>query len=151
MRGLTACLLGALAIFGADAKLKGKYTHKRSTRAVCGVDEFQCNDRSCIQDEWTCDTDNDCGDNSDERNCPTDCSGTHQFKCQNNKCIPTEFRCDGDNDCGDGSDEQLCDLYTCPAHEVKCSNTNVCIEDQWLCDGDDDCGDNWDEQTANCP
>ena len=33
----------------------------------CGANEFQCNNGNCIQEEWTCDTDNDCGDMSDER------------------------------------------------------------------------------------
>ncbi|XP_076457344.1 uncharacterized protein LOC143291389 [Babylonia areolata] len=152
MRGLGVCLLVLLASVAIDAKRKTKASHKRAAvaRAACNADEFQCPDGSCIQNEWVCDTDNDCGDNSDERNCPSDCSGEHQFNCHNGNCITTEFRCDGDNDCGDRSDEQLCNMYTCPAHEVKCPNTNICIEDAWLCDGDNDCHDGWDEQSANC-
>ncbi|KAL8596219.1 hypothetical protein ACOMHN_021259 [Nucella lapillus] len=150
MRGLGLCVLVLLALTATDAKLKAKRSHIRAVRAVCGADEYRCHDGSCIQNEWLCDTDTDCLDGSDERNCPSDCSGDHQFLCHNGQCITNEFRCDGDDDCGDHSDEQLCNMY-CPAHEVKCPHTNICIEDAFLCDGDNDCNDNWDEQPENCP
>lgn len=41
--------------------------------AACAALEFQCNDGSCIQSEWTCDTDRDCRDGSDEVNCREFC------------------------------------------------------------------------------
>lgn len=36
------------------------------TVAGCADNEFQCKNGLCIQEEWTCDTDNDCWDGSDE-------------------------------------------------------------------------------------
>ena len=35
----------------------------------CGPLEFQCHTGQCIQSQWTCDTDRDCPDGSDEVNC----------------------------------------------------------------------------------
>jgi len=150
-------LVTALVLTEAARYKKGGKAHPgRKTRSVkrqqgqganCGALEFRCSDGTCIQSEWTCDTDTDCPDGSDEQNCPTDCSGEHQFKCGNDQCITTEFRCDGDNDCGDMTDEVDCPKVVCPAGEVQCDNF-LCIEETWLCDGDDDCRDGWDEK--NC-
>lgn len=41
----------------------------RMLTAACGADEFQCKNGECIQEEWTCDTENDCFDASDEAGC----------------------------------------------------------------------------------
>lgn len=35
----------------------------------CTESEFRCDDQSCIPSRWVCDQTNDCGDNSDERDC----------------------------------------------------------------------------------
>jgi len=34
--------------------------------ASCAVDHFQCDNGVCIPRQWICDSDNDCGDGSDE-------------------------------------------------------------------------------------
>lgn len=36
---------------------------------TCGPHEFRCENNNCIPDHWRCDSQNDCGDNSDEKNC----------------------------------------------------------------------------------
>ena len=36
----------------------------------CNYDEFKCNNGNCVPKSYMCDGDNDCGDRSDERNCP---------------------------------------------------------------------------------
>lgn len=35
----------------------------------CGEDQFVCANLTCIPENWRCDGDDDCGDNSDEQNC----------------------------------------------------------------------------------
>merc|ERR1719295_1252289 len=126
-----------------------------ATRRVCREDQFQCQNGHCIQLEWTCDSEQDCGfgDTSDEDlpSCPPKgtCSGKHQFECDNSDCISIEFRCDGDHDCTDGSDEKGCNDFTCTDGEWKCADGTHCVERQWVCDGQKDCVDGSDE-TTNC-
>lgn len=79
--------------------------------ATCSPSAFTCNNKHCILPEWRCDDIDDCGDGSDELDCPTKipttCS-TDDFTCDNYRCIDKSLVCDGDNDCGDGSDEHNC-------------------------------------------
>ena len=37
--------------------------------ATCSTNEFQCTNGRCIQRDFVCDLEDDCGDRSDERNC----------------------------------------------------------------------------------
>lgn len=38
--------------------------------ATCGSSDFSCDNGNCIDAVLKCDQENDCGDNSDEKNCP---------------------------------------------------------------------------------
>merc|ERR1711934_1220419 len=152
---LKICLVLLVAIALTEAKA-GKKNNKnvnpknryfKRQAASCAANEFTCTSGQCIQSDWTCDTEKDCTDGSDELNCAADCSGAHQLKCNNGKCITKEFQCDGDDDCGDLTDEVDCHKVQCPQGEVQCDNY-LCIEAAWVCDGDNDCRDNWDER--NC-
>ncbi|XP_061196173.1 dorsal-ventral patterning tolloid-like protein 1 [Saccostrea echinata] len=49
--------------------ISGSGTAHPISSGVCQTDEFSCPDHTCIPQIWRCDGDNDCGDNSDERNC----------------------------------------------------------------------------------
>merc|ERR1711962_761211 len=150
---LKVCLVLLVAAAVTEAKAGKKFNKNVNTKAryfkrqaaSCAANEFQCASGQCIQSDWTCDTEKDCTDGSDELNCPGDCSGSHQLKCNNGKCITKEFQCDGD--CGDLTDEVDCHKVQCPMGEVQCDNY-LCIEAAWVCDGDNDCRDNWDER--NC-
>lgn len=59
----------------------------------CEPNEFQCDNGRCVLKTWRCDSDNDCGDGSDERNCATNPPGSqcryHEWRCNTgNQCIP---------------------------------------------------------------
>lgn len=71
------------------------------TEFTCGVD------KSCIPRGWRCDGNKDCVDETDEKDCPKNCSG---FIC-GEMCIPKEWVCDGTSDCVNGEDENLCSKY----------------------------------------
>ncbi|KAG7218254.1 hypothetical protein INR49_020502 [Caranx melampygus] len=102
----------------------------------------------CFAPSWQCDGANDCGDFSDERNCPgsgkTKCP-TPFFACPSGRCIPMSWTCDKENDCENGADEAHCDKF-CSASQFECTN-HRCIPSRWVCDGADDCGDSSDEDS----
>jgi hypothetical protein len=76
--------------------------------------EFQCDDKRCIQKEAFCDNHYDCDDHSDEpakcdsnikhdNKCPAD-----RFDCKDGSCIPQQWVCDGVVDCTSKDDEKGC-------------------------------------------
>uniref|UniRef100_A0A8C0SLN4 Sortilin-related receptor n=1 Tax=Canis lupus familiaris TaxID=9615 RepID=A0A8C0SLN4_CANLF len=116
---------------------------------TCLRNQYRCSNGNCINSIWWCDFDNDCGDMSDERNCPTTiCDLDTQFRCQESgTCIPLSYKCDLEDDCGDNSDESHCEMHQCRSDEYSCSS-GMCIRSSWVCDGDNDCRD-WSDE-ANC-
>lgn len=56
----------------------------------CSEGKFECDNKRCIAERFVCDGDNDCKDNSDEKNCSK--SLQHEMKqnfviCYNFKCL----------------------------------------------------------------
>ncbi|XP_071524036.1 sortilin-related receptor-like isoform X2 [Panulirus ornatus] len=121
----------------------------RSVNSTCPQNFFLCGNGKCIPHQWLCDTDNDCGDNSDEmeHRCGERSCDPPSWQCKNGHCITSSWRCDYDNDCGDHSDEEDCPYEQCPNNTFPCKNGR-CIHLSWVCDMEDDCSDGSDEE--NC-
>ncbi|XP_033641107.1 sortilin-related receptor-like isoform X1 [Asterias rubens] len=141
--GSEACLCdhGEVLLPNGDCQRSG---------STCDPDQFPCANQNCIPLLWRCDRDNDCGDMSDELNCPYEDCHSDEFKCgTTGQCIPLSWKCDGDNDCGDMSDEpEECTYGTCSTGQFTCAN-HRCIPTTWVCDQDDDCHDGSDEMTCS--
>lgn len=112
--------------------------------ASCHADEFMCKNGKCISSFARCDSNNDCGDLSDEIGCVC---VPPMIMCDNTRCYLQHWRCDDDIDCTDKSDEKDCGHRNCTANQFQCDNGH-CIEKRWVCDGDNDCKDRSDER--NC-
>ena len=55
----------------------------------CSESEFRCENEKCIPNRWRCDHDNDCDDNSDEKQCDA-------FQCRVSGSLPAAV-CRPDN------------------------------------------------------
>lgn len=83
----------------------------------------------CINKDWLCDGDDDCGDYSDETQCGERAKCTDdQFECDNRFCVPKEWICDGENDCRDFSDESHCNH----TRYVHCTQLLILLSDEKL-------------------
>lgn len=100
--------------------------------ATCSTTEFQCKTGKCIPMSFKCDSDNDCGDLSDEQGCVNVTCESSQFACENGRCIPSTWKCDSENDCSDGSDEgDFCAEKTCAYFQFTCPGSGHCIPNSW--------------------
>ena len=79
---------------------------RRISQCSASLCRFRCANGNCVQKEWRCDAEDDCGDNSDELNCTSECKNEH-FKClTSGMCVNNKWKCDGEVDCPDASDER---------------------------------------------
>jgi len=78
---------------------------------TCSDQHFSCASGRCVPNDWRCDGDDDCGDNSDEQSCPSMRCSEREFRCLDGNCITGSWRCDGVSDCEDDSDEAGCGKF----------------------------------------
>lgn len=69
---------------------------------------FSCANGRCLIDLWRCDTQDDCGDNSDEIGCESTVCAPDYFRCSSGMCISKSWLCDAWKDCPNGEDEDNC-------------------------------------------
>lgn len=66
---------------------------------TCATNEFTCASGRCISKNFVCNSEDDCGDSSDEVECAPSSCGPSEFQCGNSSCIPSSWVCDDDVDC----------------------------------------------------
>ncbi|KAH9489021.1 hypothetical protein Btru_058282 [Bulinus truncatus] len=94
-------------------------------REDCHDPYFLCKNTICLNPKLICDTEDNCGDGSDEVDCDTRWCGRDRFKCKSGQCIPNRKICDGDDDCRDKSDEDIVKCTTgSSATTVNASTTD---------------------------
>ena len=110
--------------------------------AACNSNQFACNNGHCEPENYVCDGDNDCGDNSDEDGCGkcihvhVQSASTILFPCSTHPWIDTAFIF---------VIKLALSFSGCGSGQFTCDNGN-CEPEYDRCDGYDDCGDNSDEE-----
>ncbi|KAM8945990.1 low-density lipoprotein receptor-related protein 3 [Pelodytes ibericus] len=108
---------------GQSQGFRLSYIRGKTGLTSCPADEFLCGNGKCIPNTWKCNSADECGDNSDERNCSIPSTETRSSLCpigtfpcnvaHSTQCLSNELRCNTVRDCSDGSDEENCPGLSC--------------------------------------
>lgn len=101
-------------------------------------DEFLCDNGNCISYEQRCDVVDNCGDESDEKNCPSHEQTTREY-------FPDSDDAD-DPDPDVSREAYKTNLEDCKGPDYYCVKDEECIPVHQLCDGINQCSDGSDEQ-----
>ncbi|XP_058473588.1 low-density lipoprotein receptor-related protein 2-like isoform X1 [Solea solea] len=124
----------------------------------------------CISHKQLCDTQQDCPDGFDEKDCVFQCKNKDDFLCKDRrKCVSSMNVCDGRSHCPDSSDEMQClsgdpiplssnmpnpksAPLKCRKGFKPCKDGLDCVMYSHVCDGEKDCQDGSDEEgcAAQC-
>ncbi|XP_005100738.1 low-density lipoprotein receptor-related protein 8 [Aplysia californica] len=153
--GTTPCvaLLVLLMVHGSSTYYGSKKARKDRMIGAkrdegCSSNQLACGGKvfGCIESTWLCDSQKDCEDGWDEKNCTAGCTGPNKFSCDDGDCIPADYVCDQSNDCADSSDEKNCPtISSCREDEFLCKSSDGCVPGKYRCDHFEDCRDGSDE------
>ncbi|XP_068116231.1 low-density lipoprotein receptor-related protein 3 [Hyperolius riggenbachi] len=108
---------------GQSQGFRLSYIRGKMGMTSCPSDEFLCGNGKCIPNTWRCNSMDECGDSSDERNCTTSAKEPHPNLCppgtfpcsmgRSTQCMSNELRCNAVKDCLTGVDEKNCPELKC--------------------------------------
>lgn len=111
--------------------------HFHQSEHSCLPNQYRCTNGGCISSIWKCDSDNDCGDMSDEQECRKHLATLLFKSCFYKKSFDSTDFCPA----------YLIATTTCdPTNQFRCVASGSCIPLAFKCDNEDDCGDNSDEE-----
>lgn len=102
-------------------------------------DEFLCDNGNCILIEQRCDSVDNCGDDSDEENCP------HIELTTSKSFNPPDSEDQDDPDPETSSEDFDVDIDDCRPPDYYCAKNRKCVPVHQLCDGINQCSDGSDE------